>query len=154
MSEHVEVDRAEYEQFLEWREAKARQDGNLQTVRAVFAAEAEGDAEAFFAPFSSDSEFWMNAAAPDAGTLHGVAAQKAAFEHFISQLVSGISMNITHALAAGDWVVTETEGTAETLDGRPYNAQYCQLWKFDGAEIVKMREYLDTKLLAETFASE
>jgi len=154
MSELVEIDRAEYARFLEWKRAQARQEENLQTVRAVLAAEGEGDTEAFFAPFSAKSEFWMNAASPDTGDLQGVAAQQAAFEHFMGLLVSGISMNITHALTTGDWVVTETEGTAETLDGRPYNAHYCQLWKFDGAEIVKVREYLDTKLLAETFASE
>ena len=150
----IEVDRAEYEQFLEWKETQARQQENIDTVRAVLAAEGKGDTEAFFAHFSSDSEFWMNAASPDSGTLEGVAVQKAAFDHFVGQLVSGISMNITNTLAAGDWVVTETVGAAETLDGRPYNGHYCQLWKFEGAEVVKFREYLDTKLLAETFISE
>lgn len=153
-SGHVEVDRAEYEQFLAWKEDQARLQRNIQTVKNVLAAEGREDTEAFFAPFSSDSTFWMNGSSPASGPLHGLPAQKAAFEMFMEQLASGISMNVTNVFASGDWVVTEAVGDAETLDGRPYDGHYCVLVKFKGAEILEFREYLDTKLLADTFVFE
>ena len=148
VSSRLEVDRAEYERFVAWKEDQARLDKNIETMKAVLAAEGREDTEAFFAPFSTDSTFWMNGSV---GTLHGLPAMKAAFDQFMDQLVSGISMKITNSFAAGEWVVAETVGDAETLDGRTYDGNYCVLAKFEAAEIVEFREYLDTKLMAETF---
>ena len=148
-SARLEVDRAEYERFVAWKEDQARLNKNIETLKAVLAAEGREDTEAFFAPFSTDSIFWMNGSV---GTLHGLPAQKAAFNQFMDQLASGISMKITNSFAAGEWVVTEAVGNAETLDGRRYDGNYCVLAKFEGSEIVEFREYLDTKLMAETFS--
>jgi ketosteroid isomerase-like protein len=147
----MEVDPQEYAQFLVWKEQQNMLQKNIETVRAVFEAESRAHTEDFFAPFSADSRFWMNGNSPSTGALQGVPAMKAVFEAFMSALASGISMTITNVVAAGDWVVTETEGRAETKDGRPYNSHYVQLWKFRDSEIVDFREYLDTKLLADTF---
>lgn len=151
VSSRLEVDRAEYERFVAWKEDQARLSKNIDTVKGVLAAEGREDTEAFFAPFSTESTFWMSGSSPSTGTLHGLPAQKAAFNQFMDQLASGISMTITNSFAAGDWVVAEAVGDAETLDGRPYDGDYCVLVKFEGAEIVEFREYLDTKLMAETF---
>ena len=151
VSSRLEVDRAEYERFVAWKENQARLNKTIDTVKGVLAAEGREDTEAFFSPFSEDSTFWMSGSSPSAGTLHGLPAQKAAFNQFMDQLASGISMTITNSFAAGDWVVAEAVGDAETLDGRPYDGDYCVLVKFEGAEIVEFREYLDTKLMAETF---
>lgn len=150
----VQVDRAEYEEFVAWKDNQARLKRNMQTVKDVLAAEGKEDTEGFFAPFSEDSTFWMNGSSPASGPLQGLPAQKAAFEMFMEQLASGISMNVTNIFASGDWVVTEAVGDAETLDGRPYDGNYCVLVKFKGAEIQEFREYLDTKLLADTFVFE
>ena len=143
-----------YELIMETNAVEHHRRQNAAAVKNVLAAEGREDTEAFFAPFSSDSTFWMNGSSPASGPLHGLPAQKAAFEMFMEQLASGISMNVTNAFASGDWVVTEAVGDAETLDGRPYDGHYCVLAKFKGAEILEFREYLDTKLLADTFVFE
>lgn len=150
----VEIDRAEYERFKAWQSDQARLKKNVETVKEVLAAEGREDTEAFFAPFSEDSTFWMIGSSPSAGKLEGLPAQKAAFNMFMDQLESGISMTVTNSFAAGDWVVTEAVGSAETVDGRPYNGNYCVLVKFKGDEVVEFREYLDTQLMAETFVFE
>ncbi|MEE3328787.1 MAG: nuclear transport factor 2 family protein [Myxococcota bacterium] len=153
-SARVEVDRAEYEQFKAWQTDQATLKKNVETVKGVLAAEGREDTDAFFAPFSADSTFWMIGSSPSAGTLQGIPAQKAAFNMFMEQLDSGISMTVTNAFAAGDWVVTEAVGKAQTVDGRPYNGNYCVLVKFEDDEIVEFREYLDTKLMSDTFVFE
>jgi len=147
----MEVDSQEYAAFLAWKAQQERLKQHVETVKAVFEAESRAHTEDFFAPFSADSRFWMNGSAPSSGALQGVPAMKALFESFMNALVSGISMTITNVVAAGDWVVTEAVGRAETKDGRPYNSHYVQLWKFKDSKIVDFREYLDTKLLADTF---
>lgn len=147
----MDVDPQEYAQFLAWKAQQEQIERRVATVRAVLEAESRADTEVFFAPFSADSRFWMNASSPMAGELQGVPAMKALFESFMNALASGISVTITNVVAGGDWVVTEASGLAETKDGRPYNSHYVQLWKFRDSEIVDFREYLDTKLLADTF---
>ena len=147
----MNVDPEEYAQFLAWKAQQEQLKQHVETVKAVLEAESRADTEGFFAPFSADSRFWMNGSSPSSGALQGVPAMKALFEPFMNALASGISMTITNVVAAGDWVVTEAEGRAETKDGRPYNSHYVQLWKFKDSEIVDFREYLDTKLLADTF---
>ncbi len=147
----MEVDPQEYTQFLAWKAQQAQMKQRVETVRAVLEAESRAHTEDFFAPFSADSQFWMNGSSTSSGTLQGVPAMKTLFEGFMSVLVSGISVTITNVVAAGDWVVTEAVGRAETKDGRPYNSSYVQLWRFQDSKIVEFREYLDTKLLADTF---
>ena len=147
----MDVDPQEYAQFLAWKAQQEQIEQRVATVRAVLEAESRADTEVFFAPFSADSRFWMNASSPMAGELQGVPAMKALFESFMNTLASGISVTITNVVAGGDWVVTEASGLAETKDGRPYNSHYVQLWKFRDSEIVYFREYLDTKLVADTF---
>ena len=147
----MEIDPQEYAQFLVWKEQQKMLQKNIETIRSVFEAESRAHTEDFFAPFSDDSLFWMNGSSPSSGALQGVPAMKVVFEAFMNALVSGISMTITNVVAAGDWVVTETVGRAETKDGLPYNSHYVQLWKFKDSKIVDFREYLDTKLLSDTF---
>ena len=147
----MEIDPQEYAQFLVWKEQQKTLQKNIETIRSVFEAESRAHTEDFFAPFSDDSLFWMNGSSPSSGALQGVPAMKVVFEAFMNALVSGISMTITNAVADGDWVVTETVGRAETKDGLPYNSHYVQLWKFKDSKIVDFREYLDTKLLSDTF---
>ncbi len=147
----MEIDPQEYAQFLVWKEQQKMLQKNIETIRSVFEAESRAHTEDFFAPFSDDSLFWMNGSSPSSGALQGVPAMKVVFEAFMNALVSGISMTITNAVADGDWVVTETVGRAETKDGLPYNSHYVQLWKFKDSKIVDFREYLDTKLLSDTF---
>ena len=99
----VEIDRAEYERFKAWQSDQARLKKNVETVKEVLAAEGREDTEAFFAPFSEDSTFWMIGSSPSAGKLEGLPAQKAAFNMFMDQLESatkGVSEEMTEWLAA------------------------------------------------------
>ena len=68
-----------------------------------------------------------------------------------SQLVAGISSQIERLTAESDIVVAQTSGTAETLDGTPYNNTYCQVIRIRDGKIADVKEYMDTALIDSVF---
>ena len=60
-------------------------------------------------------------------------------------------MEIHRLIAEGDYVVAQTSGTAETLDGRPYNNTYCWIMKLRDGKIVEVTEFMDTELVTSVF---
>ena len=53
--------------------------------------------------------------------------------------------------AEGDIVIAQTAGTAETVDGKPYNNSYCQVMRIADGKIVEVKEYMDTALVDDVF---
>ena len=69
------------------------------------------------------------------------------------QLKAGILSKIDRLVAEDDIVVAQTSGTAETLDGKPYNNTYCQVIRIHDGKIVEVTEYFDTALVDAVFGS-
>ena len=70
------------------------------------------------------------------------------------QLKAGIASEIERLTAEGDIVVAQTRGTAETLDGTPYNNRYCQVIELRDGKIAAVTEYFDTALVDAVFGRE
>ncbi|MCC2617755.1 nuclear transport factor 2 family protein [Aestuariibacter halophilus] len=70
-----------------------------------------------------------------------------------SQLKAGIHTEIEAMIAESDRVVVLSKGTAETLDGRPYNNDYCQVFTVRDGLIVEVIEYCDTEMVNRVFGS-
>ena len=68
-----------------------------------------------------------------------------------SQLVAGISSQIERLTAESNIVVAQTSGTAETLDGTPYNNTYCQVIRIRDGKIADVKEYMDPALIDSVF---
>jgi len=51
----------------------------------------------------------------------------------------------------GDIVVVEHSGRNQLADGRRYDNNYCWVFEFREGEIKHVREYMDTRLVTETF---
>jgi ketosteroid isomerase-like protein len=67
------------------------------------------------------------------------------------QLKAGISSEIERLTAEGDIVVSQTSGTAETLNGTPYNNTYCQIILIRDGKIAEVKVYFDTALVDSVF---
>jgi ketosteroid isomerase-like protein len=53
--------------------------------------------------------------------------------------------------AEGDFVVAEISGTAETMDGTPYNNTCCQVIRICDGQIADVEEYLGTAPIDSVF---
>lgn len=51
----------------------------------------------------------------------------------------------------GDVVIVEHSGHNELGDGHRYDNNYCWVFEFRDSEIQRVREYMDTQLVTETF---
>lgn len=120
---------------------------NKQLVRAFYEAGDRGDMEACLALLADDIRWTNIGTTPFSGTYSG---KQAVLENLIGplfgQLKAGISSVIENLIAEGDYVVAQTAGTAETLDGRPYNNSYCQVIRIRNGQFAEVKEYFDTEL--------
>jgi uncharacterized protein len=57
-----------------------------------------------------------------------------------------------NVIAEGDYVVVQQHATGRTTKtGKPYNNQYCLVYKVVGDRIKEITEYLDTELVTSAF---
>jgi len=57
-----------------------------------------------------------------------------------------------NVIAEGDYVVVQQHATGRrTKTGKPYNNQYCLVYKVVGDKIKEITEYLDTELVTSAF---
>lgn len=59
-------------------------------------------------------------------------------------LPTGLRPEVKSVTAEGDTVAVEWEGHATTMDGKPYNNQYCMLFKVQNGKIKQVNEYFCT----------
>lgn len=80
----------------------------------------------------------------------------------VDKLFGGVAENISpsfsvevhHIHADRDHVVVEHSGRNELPDGRRYDNNYCWIFRFQGASVHEVREYMDTLLVTEAFGAD
>ena len=125
---------------------------NKQVVLDFYEAGARGDMDACFA-LLADNVTWTNIGSTKfSGTYIGKPAiAEDLLGPLFSQLKAGIFSQIERLTAEGDIVVAQTSGTAETMDGTPYNNTYCQVIRIRDGQIADVKEYMDTALIDSVF---
>jgi ketosteroid isomerase-like protein len=125
---------------------------NKQVVLDFYEAGARGDMDRCFSLLADDI-VWTNIGTTKfSGRFEGKQAlTEQLLGPLFSQLKSGIASEIENLIAEGDIVIAQTAGTAETLDGTPYNNTYCQVMRIRDGRIAEVREYLDTALVDAVF---
>lgn len=125
---------------------------NKQVVIDFYDAGARGDMDACFALLADDVTWTNIGSTKFSGTYIGkqVLAEELLGPLF-SQLKAGISSQIERLTAESDIVVAQVSGTAETLDGVPYNNTYCQVIRIRNGKITEVKEYMDTALINSVF---
>ena len=125
---------------------------NKAVVRSFYEAANRGDFETCFG-LISDNIVWTNMGSTKfSGTYRG---KRELMEKLIGplfgQLKGGISSSIEKLFGEDDYVIALTSGSAETIDGRPYNNRYCQIIQVRDGKFVEVTEYLDTALVGTIF---
>jgi hypothetical protein len=125
---------------------------NKRLVLDFYEAGARGDMDACFAMLADDV-VWTNIGSTRfSGTYAG---KENLAENLLGplfgQLKAGIASEVEQLVAEGDTVVAQTSGTAETLEGKPYNNTYCQVITVRDGRIAAVTEYMDTALIDAVF---
>lgn len=125
-------------------------EANKDTVRSFYAAAARGDLETCFS-LLDDEVVWHNIGSTRySGTFRGKEALVSELlDPLFAALKAGIASEIVELTAEDDRVVAETRGRAETVDGKPYNNTYCQVFRIRDGRIVAVTEYMDTDLIVK-----
>lgn len=125
---------------------------NRRVVEAFYDASNRGDLDACFALFADDI-VWTNIGTTAlSGRFEGKRElQENLLGPLFGQLQAGIGMRVQRLVAEGDYVVAQTSGTAETLDGRPYNNTYCWVIRLRDGQFAEVTEFLDTDLVRNVF---
>ena len=125
---------------------------NKQLVLDFFEAGARRDIDACFALLADDVRWTNIGSTKFSGTYVGKQAiAEDLLGPLFSQLKAGISSNIERLIGEADIVVAQTSGTAETLDGIPYNNTYCQVIRVRDGQIAEVKEFMDTALVDSVF---
>lgn len=118
-----------------------------QTVLDLFASMSAKDRIAVAALLDAQIEWTlMLVDSPAAGPHVGLQAvlqlvmdgPSAVFRHGDPQV------HVRTIISCGDFVMAETEGRGERIDGRPYRNRYAWAIELSGGRIRKVREYMDT----------
>ena len=64
-----------------------------------------------------------------------------------AQFEEGYCNKPIRLIAEDDLVVVECDGSVMTKSGKPYNNQYCLIFRLENGKIKEMTEYLDTALV-------
>jgi ketosteroid isomerase-like protein len=127
-------------------------ESNKKLMKAFYEAGARGDMEVCFEMLADDVTWTNIGSTKFSGTYRGKAQllEKLLLPLF-GELKSGISSEIENMIAEGDHVVVQTNGTAETTKGVPYNNSYCQVIRLRESKILEVKEYFDTELVSSVF---
>jgi ketosteroid isomerase-like protein len=125
---------------------------NRKVVQAFYDAGNRGDMDTC-SDLIADDIVWTNIGTTSlSGRFEGKQElQDKLLGPLFGGLKAGINMHVHNLVAEGDYVVAQTSGTAETLDGRPYNNSYCWVIRLRDGRFAEVNEYMDTDLLRKVF---
>ena len=128
-------------------------EANKKIVQQFYEAGNRGDMETCFELIADDIEWTNMGNTVLSGTYCGkTELMEKLLSPLFGELKQGIHMQVHRLVAEGDYVVAQTSGTAETLDGKPYNNSYCWIIKVQNGKFVEVTEYLDSELVTSVFA--
>ena len=120
---------------------------NKLVVQTFYDSANRGDMETCMSQLADDVTWTNIGSTKYSGSFHGKADLVARLlQPVFGQLQNGITSAVDNVVAEGDWVVVQSRGKAETIDGRPYNNTYCHVFRIGHGKIVEVTEYLDTEL--------
>ncbi|MEI8082328.1 MAG: nuclear transport factor 2 family protein [Actinomycetes bacterium] len=126
----------------------------LDQTRDLFANLAQGRQDQFFAHVADDVDWTVMGTHPLAGRyLSKDAFFSATFARLNPRLREGVVLEVEHVFLDGDWAIVELLATSTQNNGRPFANKYCWLCRFSGGQIVEVRAYLDSALVAEVIDS-
>jgi ketosteroid isomerase-like protein len=126
---------------------------NQQLLERAFAAFAEGDAAPFFACLADDVAWTITGSTPFSRTYVGKeVVQEQLRGPLAARLATPLRLVAHRVLAAGDHVVVESRGHAQTRSGEAYANAYCMVFRLADGRVRELTEYMDTAHVLAVFA--
>lgn len=127
-----------------------RESGNIDTVRAVYAAFQRGDIPGVLKGLD-ETIVWTtpgSSAAPMSGTRRGVEEVRRFFED-LERRIEFTTFDVGELLAQGNRVVAliHYEGR-DKITGRGFTADSAMVWTLGNGKALRFQEYTDTEALA------
>ena len=125
----------------------------IARVREIFRNLESGDGKKFFDHVAEDVDWTVEGTHPLAGHYRSKADFFAhTFAKLSKVLPQGTHLRVEHALISSDWAVVELRSYANAKNGLRFDNRYCWVCRFANDEIVEVRAYLDSALVARLFA--
>jgi len=122
-------------------------DDNRWIITSIFAELEQGNPRPFADALADNVRWTTRGSSVWSRTFEGKAV---VLEQLLgpvrAQLVERVRLSVRRILADWDVVVVEAMGRAMTKAGKPYNNDYCFVYKLAGGKIIEVTEYLDTEL--------
>jgi uncharacterized protein len=127
---------------------------NKQIVQDVFAELAKGNGRPFVDCMADDFTWTMPGQGTWSGTWRG---KQAVREQLLGPLFARFEGAYTNEavriVAESDIVVVECRGKVTTKTGKPYNNNYCMVFRLQDGKLRELTEYMDTELAAQVLGA-
>ncbi len=120
---------------------------NKQLMQDLLARTAAGDRAPYVAAIADDVTMTVTGQYSWSQTFRGKEALlRDLYGHLAALLAEGRHTIPRRFIAEDDVVVVECKGEMRTKAGRPYNNDYCLIYRLRDGRIVEIREYCDSAL--------
>jgi ketosteroid isomerase-like protein len=121
---------------------------NKQRIERMFDALSNADSRPFVELMADDISWTVMGRTRWSGTYRGKSAVLTELLGVLrARLADRYRATAQRIIAEGPFVVVEARGVATTKDGRPYNNEYCFIYRMEDGKIREVTEYLDTELV-------
>ena len=126
---------------------------NKRLMQDIFAEMAKGNGKLFVDSMADDFRWTIAGATKWSRTYEGKQAViTKLLRPLFSQFADTYTATASRFIAEDDYVVVEFGGRSTTKTGKPYNNNYCRIYRIAGGKLQEVTEYLDTELVSAALA--
>lgn len=121
---------------------------NKQLMQDIFAEMAKGNGKLFVDSMADDFRWTIAGATKWSRTYEGKqTVLSKLLRPLFSQFADTYMATANRFIAEDEYVVVEFRGRATTKAGKPYNNNYCCIYRIADGKLQELTEYLDTELV-------
>jgi ketosteroid isomerase-like protein len=126
---------------------------NKRLMQDIFAEMAKGNGKLFVDSMADDFRWTIAGATKWSRTYEGKQTViTKLLRPLFSQFADTYTATASRFIAEDDYVVVEFRGRSTTKTGKPYNNNYCCIYRIAGGKLQEVTEYLDTELVSAALA--
>jgi ketosteroid isomerase-like protein len=124
---------------------------NKELVRHLYSELSRGNSQPLREHLAGDVVWTIIGSTRLSGTFRGREEVTSRLFAGVAAALSGpIRFTFDRFVAEDDIVVMEARGEATSAAGRPYNNQYCVVFRLAGGKLAEITDYVDTELVTSS----